>query len=1160
MCLALFNRTPRLSGRGGSPLKKDGASLRANDPKSLVRRMAATAFAEVDFSGVDGRVWRARWTVRRARGQAFGRLQEEVLTLHDVVTGERAGDGKEDTLEHIRARLGLTFDECCRSVLLAQGGFASFLKARADDRAALLEKITGTDLYSTLSVQAHERSKEEARALRSLEDELRAMPPAGDDERRCLESADADADAARAAAAGALEAAEARRRHDERALELERAAAAAAVDVDAARRARASAPAAQELAELERVWPLRAPAAAERAARAAAERAARAAERARDDERRARGDVASARERRARADEAFVHHARVLADAEPELERALRLDEQIVRAGTAAAVDAHARAADELAGVERELAELTVSRAVAAGDLHRAEEVLAREPSLVALIPSWEALAADLDKLARFDTELEGARAFAAAAARNRDEARAARDEAAASLAAAGAELGQARAALAAVVGDGDVDDAAGILAGAAADLMHRRALDAERARVLSRAAALRADRAAAVDEARAADEARARASEALSCARRARLRDGEPCPLCGSRAHPAVDGAPMDDAAVDAPAAPLEALEDAARGQGERAAAARARAAEIERALAHAAGEQARVDEDVARLEAERRGPALDEDALARGRAALARARAADERVRSMERALADAGAAVAADEQALALRVHDVEGRVVARDERAASLRARLDPHGGAEGDARAASADALASPRALLRALQPRVEGLRAQQQIALRARAALAHSEPALRALEQRRAAAAEREASLASRAAEARAHEAELLRARAALFDGASVAEVRGRLTAALDEARAAAAEAAVALAAAEVRCGQAEAGRAGALDGDERARRAHDDARAALEAARRAARPGGRLARGGPAVPDGGLGAAGPRVSDVSDVSDVDDDHALARACALDDGALERARAAVRALDDAVARAEAVLAERASAAQAHGEGAPAQAPDTVDDARAALAVATERWAGARAALARDDDARRRAGLLLPRLEAQRARALTWERLSDVIGSADGARFRVFAQSLTLDALLVHANAQLAMLAPRYRLERAGGGDKRARFDLDLVVVDCESGDEPRAVGSLSGGETFLVSLSLALGLSALSAARTPVESLFIDEGFSSLDPETLEAALAALEALRATGRQIGVISHLPALAERIGAQVRVVPLGGGKSRVDVSAA
>ena len=135
-----------------------------------------------------------------------------------------------------------------------------------------------------------------------------------------------------------------------------------------------------------------------------------------------------------------------------------------------------------------------------------------------------------------------------------------------------------------------------------------------------------------------------------------------------------------------------------------------------------------------------------------------------------------------------------------------------------------------------------------------------------------------------------------------------------------------------------------------------------------------------------------------------------------------------------------------------------------------------------------------------------------------------------------------------------------MLAPRYRLERVPTeNEKRPRFDLELVVIDRESGDEPRGTASLSGGETFLVSLALALGLSSLSSSRTPVESLFIDEGFSSLDAETLEAAIAALEALRATGRQIGVISHVPALVERIGAQVQVVPLGGGRSRVDVRA-
>ena len=172
----------------------------------------------------------------------------------------------------------------------------------------------------------------------------------------------------------------------------------------------------------------------------------------------------------------------------------------------------------------------------------------------------------------------------------------------------------------------------------------------------------------------------------------------------------------------------------------------------------------------------------------------------------------------------------------------------------------------------------------------------------------------------------------------------------------------------------------------------------------------------------------------------------------------------------------------------------------------------------------------------------------------------WIELAELIGAADGARFRQFAQGLTLDALIAHANEHLATLAPRYRLRRTGSTQQK--HDLDLVVVDTEAGDDIRSTATLSGGESFLVSLALALGLSSLSAnegARGRVESLFIDEGFSALDQETLDVALAAFDALRQTGRQIGVISHVPLLVERLGAQVRVIPIGGGASRVEVHA-
>ena len=135
-------------------------------------------------------------------------------------------------------------------------------------------------------------------------------------------------------------------------------------------------------------------------------------------------------------------------------------------------------------------------------------------------------------------------------------------------------------------------------------------------------------------------------------------------------------------------------------------------------------------------------------------------------------------------------------------------------------------------------------------------------------------------------------------------------------------------------------------------------------------------------------------------------------------------------------------------------------------------------------------------------------------------------------------------------LLDYANAHLQGLTRRYRIERQ-------RDSLGLLVVDQDMGDELRSVHSLSGGESFLVSLALALGLASLSSHRVKVESLFIDEGFGSLDAESLNVALDALDRLQALGRKVGVISHVQEMTERIGTRVRVSRLNGGASRVAV---
>ncbi len=168
------------------------------------------------------------------------------------------------------------------------------------------------------------------------------------------------------------------------------------------------------------------------------------------------------------------------------------------------------------------------------------------------------------------------------------------------------------------------------------------------------------------------------------------------------------------------------------------------------------------------------------------------------------------------------------------------------------------------------------------------------------------------------------------------------------------------------------------------------------------------------------------------------------------------------------------------------------------------------------------------------------------LNACRMESERWAKLNELAGSADGAKFRRIAQGYTLDILLNYANVQLRELTRRYRLERVPE-------TLALQVIDRDMCDEVRTVHSLSGGESFLVSLALALGLSSLSSNRMRVESLFIDEGFGSLDAETLRVAMDALESLRTQGRKIGVISHVQEMTERIPVRICVNRAGNGRS-------
>ncbi len=172
---------------------------------------------------------------------------------------------------------------------------------------------------------------------------------------------------------------------------------------------------------------------------------------------------------------------------------------------------------------------------------------------------------------------------------------------------------------------------------------------------------------------------------------------------------------------------------------------------------------------------------------------------------------------------------------------------------------------------------------------------------------------------------------------------------------------------------------------------------------------------------------------------------------------------------------------------------------------------------------------------------------------QKQRVEKWGRLNLLIGSREGDKFSRLAQGITFDALLRYANVSLSRMTDQYVLVRdTAGGSK----PLELAVLDMYRAGEQRPVSNLSGGESFLVSLALALGLSEMSSGRARIDSLFIDEGFASLDENYLDAALQTLSALSTReGKLVGVISHVEALKERIDAQIEVSKRTGGRSTI-----
>ena len=1172
LCLALYGQYPRLDFSAGENIEDPGGdSIGINDARHILRRGAGIGYAEVDFEAGDGLVYRARWEVRRAREKLDGKLQQgrnAVTRLHDGVT---LASKVKEVNQLIEQLTGLNFAQFRRTCLLAQGQFDAFLTAKENERAELLERITGTEVYSRISARVYQRASEYDAKVKALRDRLAQYSLLSDEELLAADEGRKQL-AAQAAAAGVEIA------RLQSGVQLWKSRTDAAAGLETAVGAEETAKAAltlrqadrQLLADLDSAEPVREPAAARSWANT--------------EMLRSNGElVAAAKQLEERGKfllEAGTLHATaaneraviddLVAKLTPEWQAAEALDISCRHAGEAAETakrvlgekegeEGRTRAAKEQLAVDVEQIEVRLSRlsdwlsyreaqasvqaAVVEPLFAARRELLKREVSNTASLPSLR------EKSAAMKEEIERGTA---------------------AIEIVQGQLTQLRQQLEAWLGVDKLrkekHELAGIH-GQLADLFRicrsailERASEAENTRAATEANGevdALASELASLDLAIAERKgALAEAERASSIARlsanlaaeelRTLLGPGIPCGVCGSLEHPILAARPdLAHLAAEA-AARQKKLELAHTGLVEQ---------RTDKLGKHAGAEQR---ERVHAIEAQAAGERLaglmeqyrallpatlptgaDEVAEAAIRdlqsATTARIEAADNELLQYE--------ALVSKRSTSEQKMNDLSKSLQKRQTESTTLFAALTKAEGEESSLREQLSSSAGQLSEMLSPFGLTIDGLDREFEATaekFRQAATLFAARKTDCETNEKAKGQSILELAVASEVAGAavvaltlarsdfetkEADRARLAMERLLLLGGETVAVHRARHSKSQELKRQAFLEATKNLS-------TEEANRDGAV-------RRHGECSQTLDGAQETL----RIAEVAFATACGELGFAMKRVVEL---------------LAMPVPRTQELRRELARLDQNRATAQQL---RISAATA-SEKAAAACTD--------LSEVAELDAGLREADNRRTESEKSQGVLaeklrndaLQRAEAAQSRAdlasatvewTIWQEVNAAIGSARGDKFRKFVQALTLDRLVRLANHHLASFSPRYRLARAKGQME----DLTLQIVDREMADAVRPVSTLSGGERFLTSLGLALALSGLEGKETFVDTLFIDEGFGSLDGESLDLVMTALEALPGSGRRVGVITHVAAMMDRIAVQVRVRKQGNGRSSVTI---